>query len=305
MDKITGMTIFTRVAKLGSFTAAADELSMSRAMVSKHIMSLENRLGIRLLNRTTRRLSLTEVGRAYLERCLVILEEIEETEASVTQLQSEPKGILRISAPPFFGSKQLVPAIIEYGRQFPDVQFELILHGGLVDMIEENIDLAIRLDDLRDSSLVARNVGLSKLILCGSPDYFRKNGVPSDPEELNQHNCLVSTTLPPGAIWSFRDGETEKKIRVEGSLQSNIAGAIRSAVIGGMGLAILPSYMVGEELRKGLLQQALTEQLLASVAIQAVYPHRKFLSAKVSTFVNFLARRLAPQPSWDPWLNKA
>jgi DNA-binding transcriptional LysR family regulator len=305
MDKITGMTIFTRVAKSGSFTAAADELSMSRAMVSKHIMSLESSLGIRLLNRTTRRLSLTEVGRSYLERCLAILEEIEETEASVTQLQSEPRGTLRISAPPFFGSKQLVPAIIEYGRQFPDVQFELILHGGLVDMIEENMDLAIRLDDLGDSMLVARNVGLSKLILCGSPDYFRKNGVPCDPEELKQHNCLVSTTLPPGAVWSFVDGKTEKKIRVEGSLQSNIAGAIRSAVIGGLGLAILPSYMVGEELRKGLLQQALTEQLSASVAIQAVYPHRKFLSAKVSTFVNFLARRLAPRPSWDPWLNKA
>lgn len=301
MDKFTGMTVFTRVAKSGSFTAAADELSMSRAMVTKHIMYLENSLGVRLLNRTTRRLSLTEVGRAYLERCLAILSEIEETESAVTQLHSEPKGTLRVSAPPYFGSKHLIPAIVEYSRLFPDVGFDVVLHSGIIDLIEESIDLAIRLDNLFDSSLVSRNLAVSKLILVASPGYIESVGTPSVPEDLEKFNCLINTSLPPRDVWKFFDGKVRKAIRVNGTMRSNIAGAVRTAAIKGMGLAVLPSYMVGAELKSGELRQVMKEYPLAAMNIQAVYPHRKFLSAKVRTFLDFLSARLQPKPYWDAW----
>ncbi len=301
MDKITGMTVFTRIAKSGSFTSAAEELGMSRAMVTKHIMHLESSLGVRLLNRTTRHLSLTEVGRAYLERCLIILAEIEETEAAVTQLQSEPKGTLRISAPPYFGSKHLIPAIVDYNRQFPDVHFDVVLHSGIIDLIEESIDLAIRLDNLNDSSLVSRNLAVSQLILCASPDYLKSHGMPRHPDDLERHNCLINTGLPPRDIWKFSDGKIQKSFRVNGSMRSNIAGAVRSAAINGMGLAVLPSYMIGEELKTGRLVQVLKAYPVASVNIHAVYPHRKYLSTKVRTFLDFLWRRMQPKPYWDAW----
>lgn len=301
MDKITGMTVFARVAKSGSFTVAANELGMSRAMVTKHIMHLESSLGVRLLNRTTRRLSLTEVGRAYLERCATILAEIEETEAAVTHLQSEPKGILRVSAPPYFGSKHLVPAIVEYNRQYPDVQFDIVLHSGIIDLIEESIDLAIRLDSLYDSSLVSRSLAVSKLVLCGAPEYFQNRGLPRVPQDLDRHNCLINTSLPPRDVWKFSDGKAKIPIRVSGAMRSNIAGAVRSAAVKGMGLAVLPSYMVGEELKRGALRQVLKEFPLAALNIHAVYPHRKFLSAKVRTFLDFLSERLQPKPYWDAW----
>ncbi|MGR9106632.1 MAG: LysR family transcriptional regulator [Gammaproteobacteria bacterium] len=304
MDKITGMTVFTRVAKSGSFTSAAEELRMSRAMVTKHIMHLETSLGVRLLNRTTRRLSLTEVGRAYLERCVAILGEIEETESAVTQLQSEPKGTLRVSAPPYFGSKHLVPAIVEYNRLFPDVHFDVVLHSGIIDLIEESIDLAIRLDNLYDSSLVSRNLAVSRLILCGSPEYLKARGSPGKPEDLEGHDCLVNTSLPPRDVWKFSEGKARKAIRVSGSLRSNIAGAVRTAAINGMGLAVLPSYMIGAELKSGRLLRVLKEYPLAAMNIHAVYPHRKFLSAKVRTFLDFLSKRLEPKPYWDAWLDE-
>lgn len=304
MDKFTTMTVFTRVAKSGSFTSAAHESGISRAMVTKHIMHLESSLGVRLLNRTTRHLSLTEVGRAYLERCLTILAEIEETEASVTQLHSEPKGTLRISAPPYFGSKHLIPAIVEYNRSFPDVHFDVVLHSGIIDLIEEGIDLAIRLDHLDDSSLVSRNLAVSQLILCASPDYLQKQGIPRYPEDLQRHNCLINTSLPPRDIWKFLDGKVQKSLRVNGSMRANIAAAVRSAAIHGMGLAVLPSYMIGEELIKARLVQVLKAYPVAAVNIHAVYPHRKYLSAKVRTFLDFLCRRLKPKPYWDFWLDE-
>lgn len=304
MDKITGMTVFTRVAKSGSFTLAATELRISRAMVTKHIMNLENSLGVRLLNRTTRNLNLTEVGRAYLDRCLMILAEIEETETAVRRLQSEPKGTLRVSAPPYFGSKHLIPAIVDYNRLFPDVHFDVVLHSGVIDLIEEAIDLAIRLDGFDDSSLVSRTLAVSQLILCASPGYLQTNGTPREPEDLEGHNCLINTSLPPRDLWKFSNGKASKSLLVKGSMRSNIAGAVRSAAIQGMGLAVLPSYMIGEELKTGLLMQVLEDYPVASVNIHAVYPHRKYLSAKVRTFLDFLCKRLQPKPYWDEWSDR-
>ena len=303
MDKLTSMIVFTKVAKAGSFAAAAKELNLSRAMATKHVMQLENSLGVRLLNRTTRNLNLTEVGAVYLERCLQILDDIEETELSVTRLQTEPRGTLKLNATPFFGAYHLAPAIAAYTEIYPDVNVELVLQAGYVDLIEEGFDLAIHLDSLPDSSLIARKLGSSQRVVCGAPAYFRKRGIPQTPNDLKKHNCLVNSSLPPRDQWQFSEPESGKTtvVKVAGTLEANVADALRMAAISGLGLVLLPTYMVGQDLRKGRLQAVLTDFIPASLEIHAVYPHRKHLSAKVRTFVDFLHERFQPMPYWEEW----
>jgi DNA-binding transcriptional LysR family regulator len=302
MDKLTSMLVFTKVAKAGSFASAAKELSLSRAMATKHVMQLENSLGIRLLNRTTRNLSLTEVGMVYLERCLQILDEMEEMEIAVTRLQTEPRGTLKVNATPFFGAYHLAPAIAAYTEVYPDVNVELVLQAGYVDLIEEGFDLAIHLDELRDSSLIARKLGSSQRIVCGAPSYFKKHGQPKTPDDLRKHNCLINSSLPPRDQWLFSEsgGETTV-IKVAGTMQSNVADALRMAALSGLGLVLLPTYMVGQDIRKNRLQAVLTDYVPTPFEIHAVYPHRKHLSAKVRTFVDFLHERFHPKPYWEDW----
>ncbi|BBL73604.1 LysR family transcriptional regulator [Methylomagnum ishizawai] len=302
MDKLTSMLVFTKVAKAGSFASAAKELGLSRAMATKHVMQLENGLGIRLLNRTTRNLSLTEVGMVYLERCLQILDEMEEMEIAVTRLQTEPRGTLKVNATPFFGAYHLAPAVAAYTEIYPDVNVELILQASYVDLIEEGFDLAIHLDELRDSSLIARKLGSSQRVVCGSPAYFKKHGSPKTPDDLRKHNCLVNSSLPPRDQWQFSvpGGETTV-IKVGGTMQSNVADALRMAALSALGLVLLPTYMVGQDIRKNRLQAVLTDYIPAPLEIHAVYPHRKHLSAKVRTFVDFLHERFHPKPYWEEW----
>ena len=271
-------------------------------MATKHVMQLENGLGIRLLNRTTRNLNLTEVGAVYLERCRQILDDMEEMELAVTRLQTEPRGLLKVSATPFFGSYHLIPAISAYMEVYPDVHVDLTLQTSYVDLIEEGFDLAIQLDELQDSSLIARSLGTSQRVVCGSPAYFKKFGTPKSPEELRNHNCLVNLSLAPRDQWQFNipGGET-MTIKVQGTLQANVADALRIAALSGLGLVILPTYMVGQDIRKSRLQAVLTEYVPAPLEIHAVYPHRKHLSAKVRTFVDFLQDRFHPKPDWEEW----
>lgn len=303
MDKLTSMIVFTKVAKAGSFAAAAKELDLSRAMATKHVMQLENSLGIRLLNRTTRNLSLTEVGVVYLERCLQILDDIEETELAVTRLQTEPRGTLKVNAAPFFGAYHLAPAIAAYNQVYPDVNVELVLQSGYVDLIEEGFDLAIHLDDLHDSSLIARKLGGSQRVVCGAPSYFKNRSVPETPNDLKLHNCLVNSSMPPRDQWQFIESESGKTtvVKVAGTMEANVADALRMAAISGLGLVLLPTYMVGQDLRKGRLQAVLTDFIPSPLEIHAVYPHRKHLSAKVRTFVDFLHERFHPTPYWEDW----
>lgn len=302
MDKLTSMLVFTKVAKAGSFASAAKELGLSRAMATKHVMQLENGLGIRLLNRTTRNLSLTEVGMVYLERCLQILDEMEEMEIAVTRLQTEPRGTLKVNATPFFGAYHLAPAIAAYTELYPDVSVDLILQAGYVDLIEEGFDLAIHLDELRDSSLIARKLGSSQRVVCGAPAYFKKRGTPKTPDDLRKHNCLVNSSLPPRDQWQFSvpGGETTV-VKVSGTMQANVADALRMAALSALGLVLLPTYMVGQDIRKNRLQAVLTDYVPAPLEIHAVYPHRKHLSAKVRTFVDFLHERFHPKPYWEEW----
>jgi DNA-binding transcriptional LysR family regulator len=296
------MTVFVRVAKSGSFAAGARELGISRAMATKHIMQLEGSLGSRLFNRTTRSLNLTDVGAAYLERCQQVLLDIEEMEAAVTHLQTEPKGVLKISAPPVIGATHITRAVVEFLKIYPDLKIDIVLQGSPGDLIDEGIDIAIFLGALDDTSMVARRLATSPMVVCGSPDYFTRYGVPKTPEDLVNHSCLVNWAIAPRHKWQFRTETGLKVITVSGRMQSNAAHSTRVAAINGLGLVMLPTYIVGSDIEQGTLKVVLDNYPLPPLDIHAVYPHRKYLSAKVRSFLDFLQVWLEPRagmPSVD------
>ena len=288
MDKLTSMTVFVKVAKAGSFAGGARDLGISRAMATKHIMQLEGHLGTRLFNRTTRSLSLTEVGGSYLERCQQVLEEVEEMEAAVTHLQTEPRGVLKISAPQVIGATQIAPAIAEFLKLHPDLSVEMILQGNIGDLIDEGIDMAIHLGGVEDTSMIARKLASSPLVICGSPAYFEKHGEPKSPEDLAEHSCLINWAIPPRDQWRFKGAYGDFMVKVSGRIQSNVADPIRVGAIEGLGLVMLPKYIVGRDIEKGKLKPVLEEYGLDPLEIHVIYPHRKYLSAKVRRFLDFL-----------------
>ncbi|MCI0399874.1 MAG: LysR family transcriptional regulator [Gammaproteobacteria bacterium] len=301
MDKLTSMKVFTHIAKAKTFAGAAEHLGMSRAMVSKHVLRLENSLGVRLLNRTTRRLSLTEVGTAYYERCVQILAEVEETELSVTQLNSEPRGTLKILSPTSFGTFHLAPAIADFIVLYPDMKVELTLNDRPIDLAEEGLDLAIRVGKLPDSSLIARLLAPTRMVVCGSPEYLKRHGEPKDPQDLTHHNCLLYSYRSPPDEWDFNISGRLCSVRVSGSLKSHVGDALRLAAIHGLGLILQPTYMVGQDLQLGRLQAVLADFQPTAKDIYAIYPHRRHLSKKVRAFVEFLQARFQPTPYWDNW----
>jgi len=295
MDKLTSMSVFVRVAKAGSFAGGASELGISRAMATKHIMQLEGSLGTRLFNRTTRSLNLTDVGASYLERCQQVLLDVEEMEAAVTHLQTEPRGVLKISAPPVIGAKHITRAIAEFLKIHPDLTVDLILQSSTGDLIDEGIDIAIYLGDLADTSMVARKLASSSMMVCGSPDYLAKHGIPKTPEDLLNHSCLVNWASSPRNKWKFKSKTGYTSINVTGRMQSNVADANRIAAVNGLGLVMLATYVVGRDIEKGKLIAVLEDYAPPPLDIHAVYPHRKYLSAKVRRFLDFLQKWLEPR----------
>lgn len=297
MDKLTSMNVFVRVAKAGSFAGGARELDISRAMATKHIMQLESSLGTRLFNRTTRSLSLTDVGASYLERCQQVLLDVEEMEAAVTHLQTEPRGVLKISAPPVIGASHITRAVAAFLKIYPDLTVDLILQSNHGDLIDEGIDIAICLGALDDTSMVARRLASSSMVVCGSPDYLARYGVPEIPEDLLAHSCLVNWASSPRNKWQFKGETGYTVINVSGRMQANVADAIRIAAIDGLGLVMLASYVVSRDIEKGKLKVVLENYTLPPLDINAVYPHRKYLSAKVRRFLDFLQDWLGTQVS--------
>jgi len=298
MDKLTSMKVFATVVQSGSFTAAADVLGLSKAMVSKHIHSLENLLGVRLLNRTNRRLHLTEAGAAYLERCRQILNAVEEAERAVAELNAKPQGALKLTSPTSFGTFHLVPVIADYEKLYPEVKVLLSLQDLPMDLVEEGLDLAIRVGKLPDSSLVARPLASVRVVVCGAPSYFKTHGVPQTPDDLAQHNCLLYTEWTPKGEWLFKGPEGEFSVPVSGDFEANLGDAVRMAAISGRGLVQLPAYVVGPDLKAGKLRAVLTDFAPDKMPIYAVYPHREHLAATVRTFVEFLQERFQRDPCW-------
>jgi DNA-binding transcriptional LysR family regulator len=300
MDRMTSMATFVKVVESGGFSAAARALGISPSMVTTHVRALEERLAVRLLNRSTRKVSLTEAGHAYYERCLQILTDVEEAERIAEALQSTPRGTLRLNTsvaiPPF-----LAPVIAEFASLFPEVSVNLAMTDRMVDLVEEGFDLAVRNMSVPDSSLIARCVATYRFVICGSPDYLAARGVPREPADLVHHNCLIYSHSAWGNEWHFSGPEGEQSVAVVGNLQANSDNALRLAAVHGQGLALAPSFLLVDEIKSGRLVPVLTEFLQTDHAVNAIYPHRRHLSAKVRSFIDLLARRFRDDPAWaDP-----
>ena len=297
MDRFVGMAVFAKVVESSSFAAAARHFDMSPAMVSEHVRTLEERLGVRLLNRTTRRVSATEVGQNYYERCLRILGEVGDAERAAGDLQAAPRGLLRVTTSVAFGAHQLAPAIADYLAAYRDVSVDLILEHNYLDLLEERIDVAIRLGQLSDSSLIARKLYAVEMVLCASPGYLAANGTPQQPRDLVKHDCLIYTYAARRA-WTFTDQKTGKKevIRISGRLLANNGDALLAFALKDTGIVLAPDYLVADELGAGRLIRLLPEYKTQEMPVYAVYPHSHYLSAKTKTFIDFLAARFAHLP---------
>ena len=302
MDRLTSMSIFVKVVAHHSFAEAARELGLSRAAISKHVVALEQSLGANLLNRTTRRLSLTEVGAAVYERYTRILEEIDEVERNVGALQTNPRGVLRITAPVSFGIPHLAPAIIDYLARYPDVSIDMVLNDRTVDLIEEGFDLAVRIGHLVDSTLIARRIAPIRFALCAAPSYLKFHGEPRRPADLTRHNCLEFSYRQTGTEWHFTgpDG-TEESVRVSGRLKVNNPQVLHTAALNGDGVEFDPTFIVGADIATGRLVELMPDYKPIETDLSLVYPPGRQLSAKVRSFVDFLAARFAGEPDWDRW----
>ena len=299
MDRLNAMTLFVEVAKRGGFTPAARHLGLSRARLSKAVDQLEKYLGARLLNRTTRRVSLTGIGRVYLQRCEAILEDIDELEEIAARQSSEPAGRLAVAAPTSFGILQLEHAIPAYLGQYPAVQISLYLADRLVDVVAEGFDLAIRIAELEDSSLVARRIAPCRRILCAAPGYLERNGEPRVPQDLAIHHCLAYANELKPDLWRLHGPEGIESVRVNGPVCADNGDILRAAAVSGLGITLLPTFIVGADIRAGRLRQVLADYCPPPLSIHAVFPSRRYLSARVRSFVDFLVAYFGENPDWD------
>jgi DNA-binding transcriptional LysR family regulator len=292
MDRLEGMAVFVKVAELGGFSAAAQAMGLSKSAVSKQVSAMEERLGVRLLNRTTRRLALTEAGEAYRDWCARILQEVEEAELEAGRHGSEPRGRLKVSAPMTFGFLHLSPMIPEFLARHPLVEVDLTLDDRIVDLLAEGFDLALRIGSMRDSSLVARRLATARQVCAASPAYLAARGAPAEPEDLQRHACLRYTYTRAPDLWEFVRGGEVRAVRVHGSFRANNGDALRTAALRGLGVVFLPDFIVGDDLERGALVRLLTAWDTAEVPIQAVWPSQRHLSAKLRAFIDFLGERL-------------
>lgn len=300
MENLTDIAVFVQVVESSSFTAAAERLGLSRSVVSKYISRLEDRLGARLLNRTTRRLSLTEAGQSFFTRSQRGLQEIEAAEAEVSHLQQIPRGKLRINTPMSFGILHIAPGLPGFVAQHPEVAVDINLDDRQVDLIEEGFDLAIRIAELPDSSLIARRIGPCRHVVCASPEYINKNGSPRTPDDLRQHNSLTYRYQGSPNEWRFLTPEGRyTSVPVTGTMQMNNSLAIREAVLNGAGITLTPSFIVGEDIKTGRLEKLLPEYRAQEISIYAVYPERRHLLPKVQAFIDFMKERITETPYWD------
>ena len=295
------MRVFSAVAKNSSFSDAAKKLSISKAMASKHVQNLENSLGVRLFNRTTRKLNLTEVGNAYYEKVTHILSEIDETELSISQLNSEPKGKLKIMAQPSFGAFHLSRALSEYLKKYPDVTTEIELSNRIPDLVEDGIDIALYIGELNDSSFVARKIATARRVVCASPSYLKQHGVPNNPDDLQQHNCMIYAPRSQQNEWRFINNNEHINVGISGDIKCNDGDALRIAAIQGCGIAQLPTYMVGLDIQAGRLNALLEDYEPERLPVYAIYNHRKYLSAKIQTFIEFMYELYQPEAYWNEW----
>ena len=289
MDQLSSMMAFVRAAELGGFAPAATALGVSPTMVGLHVRALENRLGSRLLNRTTRRQSLTEVGRLYYERCRQILADIEDADQTASQLRAAPRGRLRVNAPVSFGVHALTPVITDYLAVYPEVEVDLAVNDRVIDLVEEGFEVAVRVGSLADSGLVARPLAPYQLVICASPEYLARRGAPRQPADLAQHNCLHFDRWGAPNTWTFHSGESAA---ADGTFRTNNGEALRVAALRGLGIIQQPSVLLADDLRSGRLVQVLPEYSLPTRPMHLVYLPDRRPTPKLRTFIDFVLARL-------------
>jgi DNA-binding transcriptional LysR family regulator len=293
MDRLLAMEAFVRVVDAGGFSAAARRWGRSKAVVSKYVNALEEHLGVELLRRTTRSLSLTEAGHAYRERCADVLGEIDALEASLREDLAAPRGALRVTAPPGFASHYLDVMTKDFIERYPEVTIDLDLTHRMVDLVEENIDVAIRITEPRDSTLVARRIAPVSIVAVASPSYLGRRGTPKTPADLRDHDCLVDTNFRDQARWHFRKGQKTETIAVRGSLRVNDPDAICELASSGLGIALVPDFVARKALQDGTLCEVLPGMVGMRWSILAVYPRRRYLPVRVRAYLDHLVAQLA------------
>jgi len=300
MDIASDMLLFVHAVDHGSFSATARALALTPSAVSKRIGRLEDRLGVRLLNRSTRRTTLTEAGEALYRRCARIATEITEAEALAASMGEQVRGTLTVAATVAFGKAQLMPLIPEFLAQHPELKLSLELTDRAVDLAQDQLDVAIRFtEQVSDTAVVARKLASNRRVICAAPAYLERHGAPERPEELLRHNCLRLSTVPIWNDWELGEGKAKRVYRVKGSLEVNSADAVYHAALAGLGIARLSSYLVGPDIRAGRLVRLLPAYCQEDSSILAIYLARRNLPAKVRAFIDFLAERLGPIPPWE------
>jgi DNA-binding transcriptional LysR family regulator len=297
VDKLTGMKVFVKAAEMGSFAAVAEALAMSAQMVAKHITTLESRLGATLINRTTRRQNLTAIGRSYYERCRIVLAEVEEADAVVTTMKATPSGIIRVNAPVTFGSHTLSPFITRYLGAYPDVQVELTLSDRIVDPIEEDFEVIIRIGELADSGMVAWPLAPYRLIACASPSYIEQHGMPETAADLHRHACLVyghwSPSMP--CRWLFYRNGKKEEVRPQGRFRSNDWKALMQAAVEGYGVTLGPADVLNKEIEKGTLVRILPDYDGPLRPMHVLVPGAKKQTVKIQCFIDALRNAFRPE----------
>ncbi|MES2742255.1 MAG: LysR family transcriptional regulator [Pseudomonadota bacterium] len=295
MDRLRCMQVFVRVVEAGSFAAAAEQCRISATMVGKHVAYLEQRLGACLLNRTTRRQSLSEVGKIYYERCKHALAEVEAAEACAGELHQAPRGVLRVNAPLSFGAHALTAAIGDYLQRHPQMQIELALNDRVVNLVDEGYEVALRIGSLPDSSLIARPLRPYRMVACAAPRYLAEHGVPQTPAQLGRHNCLGFAYSVARKHWQFIDDDGAREVAVSGNFRVNNGQALRTAALHGMGIIVQPEVLLEDDLAAGRLLRVLPGHALPSQAMHLVYPSQRNMRATLNTFVEFMVERFGPR----------
>jgi DNA-binding transcriptional LysR family regulator len=302
MDRLGSMRVFAKVVEQGSFARAAAALEMSATVVTRNVADLEAHLGTRLLNRTTRRLSLTETGQQYLERVRQILADIDDADAVASSSSRRPSGTLRIYCHPGFGQSQLAMLLPLYAQAMPDVVLDVTLADHTIDLVEEGFDVGIFLGLQKfDASMIARRLATSNVVLCASPAYLARRGTPATPSEISQHDCLNFAFEQVRHSWPVEWDNQQINVPIVSRMVSNSGAVLRQAALAGMGIMVRPSFTLEGDLDSGRLVQLLRGHHLGGLEVRMVYPSRRLLSAKVRSFVDFMNAQF-PHPERDPWL---
>ncbi len=297
MDKFIAMQVFVEVVDSGSQSAAADKLDLSRPVVSRYLAELEEWAGARLLHRTTRKLSLTVAGAEMLPRCRQILELATDMKTSVAMPEDGPQGLLRITVSTSFGQAHLAEAVSEYVKLYPAVKVEMLLLDRVVNLVEERIDLAIRVSKELDPNLIARKLSVCRSVVCASPAYLHKHGTPTQIEQLSQHNCLVHSYY--GSVWQLEHENVPVNVAVKGNISANDATSLAQATLAGAGIALLPTYLAAPFIQSGQLLSLLPDYHPQEFGIYGVYASRKHMPMTLRTMLDFLAERFTLEPAWD------